>query len=126
MKMKRELEEAVGIELRRLEELLMNPVARKERRQVADLLDDDFVEFGSSGRVWTKEAILEVFATETRTPMEIEDFACHLLAEDLALVMYRAVRMGDSMERRTTLRSSIWRRDSTSWKIRFHQGTPAA
>ena len=126
MKMKRELEEAVGIELRRLEELLMNPVARKERRQVLDLLDDDFVEFGSSGRVWTKDATLEVFATETSTPTEIENFACHLLAQDLALVTYHALQRCEPGERATTLRSSIWRRDSSAWRIRFHQGTPAA
>ena len=52
-------------ELERLELLLMDPAMRRDRERVGALLTSDFVEFGSSGRVWTREATLELLATET-------------------------------------------------------------
>ena len=71
----------------------MDPAVRRDRERVAALLAEDFVEFGSSGRVWTRESILELLATETYTPPAVEDFACRMLGEDVALVTYRAVRI---------------------------------
>lgn len=44
--------------LRQLEEQLLDPVLRKNREHVANLLIDDFVEFGASGRIFHKEDIL--------------------------------------------------------------------
>ena len=56
------------------------------------LLTEDFVEFGSSGRIWTRDQIIELLAIETFAPLHMKDFRCDLLAEDVALVTYRAVR----------------------------------
>jgi ribonuclease HI len=41
----------------------------------------------------------------------------------VALVTYRVERVEDGS---TTLRSSIWAREGDRWRMRFHQGTPAA
>ncbi len=92
MKMDAAMDEATRAELERLELLLMDPAVRRDRERVAGLLAEDFVEFGSSGRVWTREATLELLATETYTPPAVEAFACRMISEDVALVTYRAVR----------------------------------
>lgn len=121
--MNRNADDTTRAELHRLELLLMDPAVRRDRAQVAALLDEDFVEFGSSGRVWTRETILELLATGTFTPPAVEEFACSALGPGVMLVTYRAVWREDAGERNATLRSSIWTRESGSWKMRFHQGT---
>ncbi|WP_348263828.1 DUF4440 domain-containing protein [Telmatobacter sp. DSM 110680] len=110
-------------ELRRLELRLMDPAVRHDRANVASLLADDFVEFGASGRVWTRDSILELLATERFDAPVIEDFRCRMLGEHVALVTYRAVRMKPEGERAATLRSSLWMRKSGNWQMYFHQGT---
>lgn len=44
---------------RRLEEQLLQPEVRQSAEAVADLLADDFIEFGSSGQVFNKQQIIE-------------------------------------------------------------------
>ena len=124
MTMDREPNEATKAELNRLEMLLMDPAMRREPERVAGLLTEDFTEFGSSGRVWTRATILELLATETYAPPAVDSFACRMLDKDVVLVTYRAVRTtGAKDEQTVTLRSSIWTRKSGRWKICFHQAT---
>jgi hypothetical protein len=120
------VDQATRAELERLELLLMDPAVRRDRAQVGALLTSDFVEFGSSGRVWTREAALELLATETYTPPVVETFAFRLLGPGLALATYRTSRTDGVGEQTATLRSSIWTRESGSWKMCFHQGTRAS
>lgn len=111
-------------ELKRLELTLLDPEARRDTSRVAELLADDFLEFGSSGRVWTREATLKLLATETYVPPEIEDLSCRMLSDSVALLTYRSVRRSAGSEiQAEALRSSIWVRRQEGWKIRFHQGT---
>jgi hypothetical protein len=107
-------------QLRLAEESLLNPGVRRDRAQVAAFLADGFLEFGSSGRIWTRDQIFELLATETYVPVQIESFQCSLLAADVALVTYRCVRP-DAQS--ASLRSSIWTRIGEKWLLRFHQGT---
>ena len=58
------VDEAAATELKRLELLLMNPAIRRDRVRVAGLLAEDFGEFGSSGRVWTREMMLQTAARD--------------------------------------------------------------
>jgi hypothetical protein len=110
--------------LRACESALLNPVVRRDRERVSALLAEDFREFGSSGRVWTREQILELLATEDYSPPAMKDFKCDLIGEGVALVTYRSVRTdGKSVARSAVLRSSIWVREKGTWRVRFHQGT---
>ena len=111
-------EEALANHLRSLEESLLDPELRRDRSRVSPLLADDFLEFGSSGRIWTRAEILEMLATETYTRPAMVDFACRRLAEDIALVTYKT-----SGKETETLRSSLWTRKARTWQVRFHQGT---
>ena len=104
-----------------LERQLIDPEFRKNKGKVSGLLAEEFREFGSSGRIWTKEAILEHLAEETGfIAPQIEDFIVQRIAPDTILVTYRAV---PSDGRKASLRSSIWLYRDGSWKMLFHQGT---
>jgi hypothetical protein len=81
------------------------------------LIADDFVEIGSSGRVWSKAQIVAAMAEWPANDSRIEGFHVRELGASVCLVTYR---IGSS------LRSSIWRRNAERWQIIFHQGTRAA
>lgn len=104
-----------------LELSLMQPALRRDPARVAALLDSDFVEIGSSGRLWSREEILLLLATESDyQPPTVEDFHLRPLTADLALVTYRTRRANGSQ----ALRSSLWRRHGADWRCAFHQATP--
>ena len=102
---------------------LLDPATRRDRSRVAELLAEDFEEFGSSGRVWSRAAILELLATEEYSPPAMENFRCVLLGEAVALVTYRTLRTDADGSVAAVLRSSLWVRESGTWRVRFHQGT---
>jgi hypothetical protein len=106
------------------ESALLDPAVRRNRARVSEFLAEDFLEFGSSGQVWTREQILKLLATEDYQPPSIEGFKCALIAESVALVTYRTVRTDPHTSACVaTLRSSLWTNESGAWRIRFHQGT---
>ena len=110
--------------LQACEQTLLDPAVRRDRQRVSALLTEDFLEFGSSGRVWTREQILELLETENYQQPAMENFKCALIADGVALVTYRTVRaVAVSGEKATTLRSSLWIKESGTWRVRFHQGT---
>jgi hypothetical protein len=116
--------DAIYEHLRACEEALLDPVVRRDRARVAALLAGDFLEFGSSGRVWSREEILELLAIEDYQPRAIEDFNCNGIAEGVVLITYRTVRTDpDSGQNSTALRSSIWIEEAGEWRMRLHQGT---
>ena len=112
-------------QLRRLEQSLLDLAVRRDGERLRQLLTDDFLEFGSSGRVWTRKSIIDMLATETNFfPPSIEEFECTFLSEKVALVTYRTVRTdAKTGERMSSLRSSVWTRQDGEWRMRFHQGT---
>ena len=124
--MKSESVEEIAAQLFALERALLDPAVRGDRACVSAWLADDFVEFGSSGRIWERDAILDLLETENFVPPDIEELSCRCLGEGVMLVTYRTVRFNtDTGQRSTTLRSSIWTNESGKWLIRFHQGTRA-
>ena len=112
-------EAAVAARLLALELQLMDPVFRKDQAAVSSLLAEDFREFGSSGRVWSREAILDLLATEPSRPVpKVEDFRIQPLTADAVLVTYRTIRPEIQANR-----SSIWIQNEEGWQVLFHQGT---
>src|SRR5271165_5963741 len=88
----RPVAKTVAADLFRAEMLLLDPAVRRDRARVAALLAEDFFEYGASGRVWTRDQILDLLATEVYAPPVVEDFACHRVADSAVLVTYRSVR----------------------------------
>lgn len=115
---------AIVRQLRKLEEDLLKPETRKDREAVAALLADDFYEFGSSGRIFSKPEIIQALQTEVPAQISIADFRVRSLAAGIALITYRAVKQGEAgQEIRTSLRGSVWVIRDERWQMLFHQGT---
>ena len=106
--------------LRELEESLLQPDIRKSRTLV-DLLADDFVEFGSSGQIYDKAALVEALQAETSSQQTTSDFKVTALSPDAALLTYRIHAHREPPV--DTLRSSVWRRRGGKWTMVFHQAT---
>jgi len=107
-----------------LERRLLEPGIRSSRPELELLLADDFVEFGSSGRVWTRKEIITDLLMQPTADIEVDSIESRYIGEGTVLITYRSRRVGeaDAME---ALRSSIWQRRGGTWKIIFHQGTKA-
>jgi len=120
-------DEEIGEELRELEERLLQPDFRRSRPAVSALLADDFVEYGSSGRIFDKQQILDLLGSEPEQHIAIAQFEARPLSADIVLVTYRSIRPDRPPEPGATfLRSSLWVRREGRWQIVFHHGTRAA
>jgi len=105
--------------IRQLEEQLLRPEVRASADQVAVLLADGFVEFGTSGRIYNKEQMIDLLQQEQGRRDQsstITEFSVRRLAADVILVTYRIVES-------RTIRSSIWKSTSGRWQMEFHQST---
>jgi hypothetical protein len=109
--------------LQTLELELLTNTTRKNAQRVSALLADNFREFGSSGRVYTKENIIVELQQEKQVSIEAMDFNVMLLAKEIALVTYRSLKEQQNAPPRIALRSSIWIKEGDDWRMVFHQGT---
>ncbi len=111
--------------LQQLEEQLLDSVMRKDRLWVEKLLADDFIEFGSSGCIYTKPAVIDGLQSELALKRGLRNFKAQTLAPDVILLTYIAMTYNDTgVENSSSLRSSIWKLIDGSWQLFFHQGTP--
>ncbi len=115
--------------LRALEERLLDPAVRHSADELSQLLADDFVEFGRSGRVYNKPQIISRHSGELVTgalPVaKLGDFVARPLAPDAMLLTYRATeRAGEGAASSDSRRCSIWQLIGGRWQLIFHQGTP--
>jgi hypothetical protein len=83
-------DKTLAIHLQELEESLLQSAVRKSEL-VSELLSEEFVEFGSSGRSFTKEQIITSLHAEPPVKCTATEFNIKLLAPQTALVTYRAV-----------------------------------
>jgi hypothetical protein len=112
-------------ELHKLEVRLLQPEIRRSRADLEELLADDFVEIGSSGRKCDRQSIIKALAQELEIRIEMFDFQAVLLSSDVALATYRAEFAAcEGKPAKRSLRSSIWRFRKGRWQMIFHQGTP--
>ncbi len=105
-----------------LELSLMSSQVRNSAERIKTILSDDFFEFCSSGKQYEYSAG-DVFDTQYK--YSTEDFKVTQLGEDYVLTTYKAFRTKEGGEKICTLRSSVWRKENGTWKMIFHQGTPA-
>ena len=106
--------------LRSLEESLLQPDIRKSNQLVA-LLADEFIEFGTSGRIYTKEDLVAVLQAESASVQTANNVKVALLAPTVALLTY-FIRHEASPPGHT-LRSSVWCKRQGGWQMIFHQST---
>jgi len=100
-----------------LEHAMWADETRGDRRWMDAHLTDDFVEFGYSGRTWTRADILEqeIGAIEA----SLSGITVRAVGRDGALVTYIS-----EQSRGAANRASLWHRVNGHWLLAFHQGTP--
>ena len=114
----------IRFQLRELELRLLTPGIRQNRDAVSALIADEFCEFGSSGRIFDKQGILDALANESATEVSMTDFKTTILAPGIVLSTYRSHRSDDAQGTSVaSLRSSIWMMRNGRWQMVFHQGT---
>lgn len=105
-----------------LEKQLHLPKTRSDKQELMKLLAPDFFEFGSSGKKWSREDIVERLPFERdQYQIQSSDYKATFLAAGVVLVTYISKRNEESY-----LRSSIWREIDNNWQMVFHQGTRKA
>ena len=119
-----QLSSEVVQELKSLEEALLRPEVRRSRLKMDSLLEDDFIEYGRSGRIYDKAAILETADRSFDGRLSLYKFSARALAPSVALVTYSSVLRHVDGSKSHSLRSSIWSRTEKGWRLMFHQGTP--
>ena len=104
-----------------LERELLGPLVRGDIGRTAVLLHPDFTEIGSSGRMWTRDAMMMALEEDPGERTDIEILGAERIGAEAVLLTYRSYARSGA-----TLRSSLWVLDGGRWRLRFHQGTPEA
>ncbi|MPY99162.1 MAG: DUF4440 domain-containing protein [Actinophytocola sp.] len=107
-------------ELRHREETLWTRHTRFDRDYMERVMSEDFVEFGRSGRRYSRADCLAF--PDQPLDATLRDIDVHEIAPSVALVTYRSELRYAETE--VSWRSSVWVKTDVGWLLRFHQGTP--
>jgi len=109
-------------QLQSLEESLWRAEARFDRDYLERILAPDFIEFGRSGRIYSRREIIDTPSQPIRARSPLQTFAVRPAGDAVALVTYvNEVTYG---EVEYGNRSSLPLRVPGGWQLKFHQGTP--
>lgn len=115
----------LAAQLLALETALQSQAVRADSARLAELLADEFVEFGSSGNLWTRAATLADLPEEQFCLRSISRFQVQQLADDVAFATYHCLRHASAtLPAGASWRSSLWKWRAGRWQMAFHQGTP--
>ncbi|MDB6124484.1 MAG: RNAse [Pedosphaera sp.] len=107
-----------------LEKQLHSFEVRSSASKLSSLLSPNFFEHGSSGKIWTRNDILERLPTEDGAiKIQSRDYKAIPLAADVVLITYISVSQEGDVICGECLRSSLWRKNPNGWQMEFHQGT---
>ena len=102
--------------LRSLEERHLLYEVRSSPDAMLALLAEEFVEFGSSGRIFDRATVLASVSGQPAFQSRIDEFAVRALAPGVALATYRLSAWSESEgNARVTLRSSVWVQRAGRW-----------
>lgn len=109
--------------LHALETQLMDPEVRRGSG-AAELIADDFTEFGGNGRIYNKGDALAMMRLHSPRVFALEEFSVRELGPQVALVTYRLQsEAANGGPGRMSARSSIWVQRDGKWQVTFHQVT---
>jgi hypothetical protein len=83
----------------------------------------DFVEFGRSGRTYTREQIIRSEASPIQVKLPLPNLKVRVLDVNTVQITYDSEATYEGVVEYAH-RSSIWSRTEGRWVMRFHQGTP--
>ncbi|HCW53292.1 MAG TPA: DUF4440 domain-containing protein [Clostridium sp.] len=118
--------ESLEEKILKLEKDLLLSSTRKSAEKISEILDEEFIEFTSSGTIYHYEKgdIYQNKDDKTELDWIISDFKIKELSDECILATYRVIKNNGADEsKKYTLRSSIWKHIGGKWKMIFHQGT---
>lgn len=83
----------------------------------------DFVEFGRSGRTYSREQIICTDASPIQAKLPLPNLQLRVLDVNTVQIIYDSEALYNGVVEYAH-RSSIWSRIDGRWVMRFHQGTP--
>jgi hypothetical protein len=116
--------------IKALEERLLDPKIRGCREELEKLISPQFIEYGSSGKIYNYPGTLAYLAVHSAEMFQhtFVNFKTRRLSGDIILALY-ILEIEKNCRINITNRSSLWRleKDSagqnTVWRVIFHQGT---
>jgi len=111
--------------IRTYEEKLLHASIRNPMQDIPELLADEFIEYGSSGRIFDKKQVIEGLQSREPVVIFLSDFEVRSLGSEVILATYHAEKHEPDGRKIYSLRSSIWKQAEGRWQIIFHQGTPS-
>ncbi|STX29232.1 Uncharacterized protein conserved in bacteria [Legionella beliardensis] len=117
-----------------MQETIINLLIKKEKQlldktdsltELANLIDDDFIEIGSSATCYDKAEVIRWLASDDQSQRSGNSFKAQALAENIILLTYiSSIKATPEAKSKQAMRSSIWRLKQGQWRMIFHQGTP--
>lgn len=97
---------------------------RSNASKLTSLLTPGFYEFSSSGKVLSREDVLNRLPTvDDKSKIESSNFKLVHLSSDFAVITYFSKRIDSDGASLQFLRSSVWKKNNGEWQMEFHQGT---
>lgn len=95
----------------------------KSSDNLINLIDDEFIEYGSNGHIHDKHEAARWLSEEDYSAGEGMQFEAKSLSEDVILLTYISkIQRNPSSEYKFARRVSIWRKKEGVWRLVFHQG----
>lgn len=109
--------------IRNLEDKLISHEIRKSAEELSQLINDEFIEIGGSGKAYNKKQVMESLKNESPQKIIIDNFKTLILSEDVIAAIYIAIKENGNSPKSFSRRCSIWKRKDGKWQIYYHQGT---
>jgi len=115
----------IAEQIKQLELKLLHLDLKTEPELINDLLSHDFEEISQSGKINTRRDVVDwLIHKDIHLQWSLNDFRIRMLADELVMAMYTAQKMNDRNNlSKGSMRTSIWRRQGSAWKMIFHQAS---
>ena len=106
------------------ENQLLLPEIRHSTTKLKELLSENFIEIGSSGKKFRLKEVLENLSKEKDWSAKISNIEFRMINEDVAQLFYNCVIYHNLDDKGSySIRNLNWTNESDTWKMIFHQGT---
>ncbi|WP_027963685.1 DUF4440 domain-containing protein [Halalkalibacillus halophilus] len=113
------MDQSFSKHIKDLEQQLLSPEVRTDLKKLDQLLAEDFLEYGSSGKVFGKKECLKPGGVGPRH-LKMLDYTVKELSTECVICHFK---VWDEERQVETLRTSIWKHNNGQWQMSFHQGT---
>jgi hypothetical protein len=116
------MDDSIAVLVTGAERRLLEPEVRSDPDSLGELLHESFREIGKSGRLWTRDELIDVMTGSDAVELQstvVTGEHVELVTPDLALLTYTLDANGERSRR-----SSLWHISGGRPLLVFHQGTP--